>query len=265
MTEDKIKAILEKIGLNELEIKCYLALLRKSPQRASDLTKALSIPKATILAALYRLSDEFNIVKRSKKKNSYLFLVEDLQDLVHHLERKQTEINQNKKAIELLLPELRSMQSYEVNKPKIYYYEGREGMKQAFEQVLEEADEIIGYGSNEDDVKYLPKLYPNYYERRVEKKIPVKAIIPALSFNIEETLKKEIKHLRKTHLIPAEFNYPIQVNIYKNTAVFYSFEENFALVIKSKPMAQCLRKMFEFAFEYTEKFDRQIRAEEKKE
>jgi len=260
MQENKIKTILSQIGLNNLEMECYLALIKKSPQRASDLTKALSTPKATVLAALYRLSDEFNIVKRSKKKNSYLFLVEDLQDLVRHLEHKQTEINQNKKAIESFLPELRSMQSYEVNKPKIYYYEGKEGMKRAFEQVLEEADEIIGYGSNEDDVKYLPKLYPDYYEQRVAKKIPVKAIVPASLFNTEEILKNEIKYLRKNHLIPEQFSYPIQVNIYRNTAVFYSFEENFALVIKSKPMAECLKKIFEFAFEYTRKFDQDIRS-----
>ena len=259
MTKEKIQKILKKIGLNLLEMDCYLALLKKSPQRASELSKSMEVPKATVLEALHRLSDELNIVKKSKQKNFYLFLVEDPADLVTFFEQKEAEYSKAKKQVTKVLPELRTMQDFDVVKPKIYYLEGKKGMQQSFKQVLEEADKIIGYGSNEDDYKYMPELYPDYYENRVAKKIPVKAIIPALPFNVKETLKNEIKHLRKTHLIPEDFNYPIQVNIYKNTVVFYSFEENFALKIKSKPIAACLKKIFEFAFDYTEESDKKIR------
>lgn len=260
MKPEKITSILIKVGLNNLEISCYLALLKQSPQRASELSRKLDVPKATVLSALYRLSDEMGIIKRAKKKNSFLFLVEDAKDIIRYLERKESEIKNSKSEIENLLPELRSVQNFTTKKPTIYYYEGHEGMKQAFERLLEEADEVIGYGSNEDDYKYLPELYPYYYDRRVQKKIPVKAIIPALPFNIQETLKNELKHQRKTHFVPKEWNYPVQVNTYKNTTVFYSLEESFALVIKSKPIADCLQKVFELAFEKAGEYDRKIRS-----
>ncbi|MEW6610607.1 MAG: helix-turn-helix domain-containing protein [Patescibacteria group bacterium] len=260
MDIDKIKAILINVGLSKLETDCFLALLKRSPQRASEISRALDVPKATVLVALNRLSDRFSIVKRTKQKNSYQFVVEDPRDLLHFLEREETVLAQHKKAITMLLPEMRSLQEYEVAKPKMYYYEGKEGVKQVFMQVLNEADDIIGYGSNEDDVKYLPELYPAYYEQRVKRKIPVTAIIPASPFNIAETIKNEMAQLRKTHLIPAQYNYPIQVNIYKNTTVFYSFEESFALVIKSKPISECLRAIFEFAFASTAEADKTIRS-----
>jgi hypothetical protein len=199
--------------------------------------------------ALYHLSDHFGIIKRSKQKNTFLFLVEDVGDLLRYVDQKERESQENKKTIEQLLPQMRSMMNLDTIKPQISYYEGKEGLKQAFEQVLEGADEIIGYGSDEDDMKYLPEIYPKYYDRRVKKRIPVKAIIPATDFNIEDTLKKETQKLRQNHLIPKEFNYPIQINIYKHTAVFYSFEESFALVIKSRPIADCLKKVFGLAFE----------------
>lgn len=259
MQEEKIQQYLVKIGLSELESACYLALLKQSPRRASELSKKLDVPKATILAALYHLSDKMGIVKKAKKKNSFLFLVEDAKDLIGYLERKEARIKNSKSEIENILPELRSLQNYEIKKPKIYYYEGREGMKQAFERLLEEADEVIGYGSNEDDYKYLPELYPHYYARRVEKKIPVKAIIPALPFNIQETLKNELAHQRKTHLVPKEWNYPVQANVYKNTVVFYSLEESFAIMIKSQPIVDCMKKVFELAFDKAEEYDKKIR------
>lgn len=259
MNNKKINLILQKIGLSDLETSCYTCLLQRSPMKASEIAKKLSVPKATILLALYQLSDKMGIVKRSKKNNSFLFLIEDVNDLIKYLRAKEEEISINRKEIEDSLPELRSLQNFETKKPKIYYFEGKDGIKQAFEHVLGEADEIIGYGSNEDDHKYLPELYPNYYKRRVQRKIPVKAIIPALPFNVRETIKKETEHLRKAHLIPKELNYPIQVNVYKNTTVFYSFEESFAIMIKSQPIADCLKKIFEMAFEQAETEDKKIR------
>lgn len=259
MNEKKIYTLLKKIGLNDLEISCYICLLRRSPMKASEISKKLSIPKATVLLALYQLSDRMGIVKRSKKSNSFLFLIENVNDLVNYLKVKEEEMSINRKEIEDSLPELRSLQNFETKKPKIYYFEGKEGIKQAFEHVLGEADEIIGYGSNEDDYKYLPELCPNYYKRRVQRKIPVTAIIPALPFNVKETIKREVEHLRKTRLVPKEWNYPIQVNVYKNTTVFYSFEEGFAMMIKSKPIADCLKKIFEMAFKQAETEDKKIR------
>ena len=38
-------------------------------------------------------------------------------------------------------------QNYEIAKPKVYYFEGIDGIHKALEQVLEEADEYVGYGS----------------------------------------------------------------------------------------------------------------------
>ncbi|MBI2410780.1 MAG: hypothetical protein HYV32_02735 [Candidatus Kerfeldbacteria bacterium] len=259
MKEQSISNLLQNIGLDELEIHCYIQLLKKSPQKASEIARRLEIPKTTVLLALQKLSNEFHIVKRMKRKNTYLFSVDDPTEILRFVQQRQQQLKDQEQKIQSALPELRAMQQYETVKPKMYYYEGKEGMKKAFLQVLEEADHIIGYGSNEDELKYLPSLYPDYYKKRVAKKISVKAIIPATLFNIQHTLETEQKHIRHSRLIPAECNYPIEVNVYKHTVIFFSYEENFALVIKSKPIADCLQKMFEFAFEYSEKFDQDIR------
>jgi sugar-specific transcriptional regulator TrmB len=258
INDNQIQSILTNLGLDQLEVGCYLSLLKKSPQRASELAKKFAIPKATILVALYRLSDHFGIIKRTKQKNSFLFWVEDVADLLNYASRQEQQSAENKKLIEQALPELRTTMSLDAVKPQISYYEGKQGLKKAFEQVLEEADEIIGYGSNEDDVKYLPELYPNYYERRIKKKIPVKAIIPATDFNVK-VFSNNLKELRNACLIPKEFDYPIQINIYKHTTVFYSFEESFALIIKSRPIADCLKKIFEMAFKKAEETDKNIK------
>lgn len=260
MNEQKISNLLTEIGLNKLEQDCYLALVKRSPQKASELVKKFSVHKVPILLALHRLVDKFGIVKRTKKKNTFFFLVEDVKSLSDYVARQASQLEQRQQELNALIPELRSMQNFEISKPKIYYFEGKDGIKQAFEQVLEEADEIVGYGSNEDDKKYLPEIIPDYYQRRVAKKIPVKAIIPALPVNVQETLKNEMRHLRETHLVPEKFNFPVQFNVYKDTVVFYSYEESFALMIKSRHIADCLKAIFGFAFDQTSIYDEEIRS-----
>ena len=261
MFEEKLRKYLKKIGLSQLEQDCYIALIKKSPQKASDLAKRFSEHKSTVLDALHGLVDEFGIVRRTKRKNALLFVVEDVKDLLSYIDREKDTLATMKQGLSDLLPELRGMQNYEIAKPKIYYFEGIEGIHKALEQVLTEADEYVGYGSVEDDKKYLPDVYPNYYERRVAKKIPVRAILPALPESIKETLENEIRHQRKTRLVPKEFAYPTQINIYRGTVVFYSYEEGFALMIKSKPIADCLLMIFDFAFEGKAKeYDSHIRS-----
>jgi sugar-specific transcriptional regulator TrmB len=259
MIENRLQRYLKKIGLSALEQECYLALVKKSPQKASDLAKKFGEHKSTVLDALHALTDRYGIIKRSKRKNTLLFLVEDVTDLVNYLKRQEEELNQTKEGLSGLIPELRGMQNYDVFKPKIYYFEGIDGIHKALEQVLDEADEYYGYGSVEDDKKYLPDVYPDYYERRVAKKILVKSILPALPLSIKEAIEDEVKRQRKTHLIPKEFYYPIQVNIYKGTVIFFSYEEGFALMIKSRPIADCLKMIFEFAYEGTSLTDQQVR------
>lgn len=260
MDNVKIKKVFYEIGLGELETSCYIALLKRSPQRASSLARTLDIPKATVLLALGRLVDHFGIVKREKRKNYYRFFVEDVRSVVdflnHKIERQET----SKRNVEDLIPELRAMQTYEISKPKISYYEGKEGMRQAFEQVLAEADEIIAYGNNEDEIKKMPDVFPDYYIRRVKKKIPVaQALAAATDFNVREALKNAVGDLRNTRLLPKEWNYPIQFNIYKDTVIFFSFEEYFALVVKNKPIAQCLKMIFNLAFDESKKYDDALR------
>lgn len=257
----KTKKIFREIGLNELETECYLALVQRSPLRASSLARSFDMPKATVLLALGRLVDHFGIVRREKKKNYYHFFVEDVNALVKHLDKKIERERTSKRNVEDLLPELRSMQTYEISKPKILYYEGKEGIRQAFEMVLSEADDLVAYGNNEDEIKKMSNIFPDYYRRRVEKKIPVsKALAAATDFNVKETLENAGKQLRNTRLLPKEWAFPIQFNIYKDTVIFYSFEEYFALVVKNRPIAACLKMVFGLAFEQAAEYDHEIRA-----
>ena len=68
MKQEKILPILIRVGLNSLESACYLALLKQSPQKASELSRRVDVPRGNYLQALYRMSDEMGIITRTKKE-----------------------------------------------------------------------------------------------------------------------------------------------------------------------------------------------------
>ena len=75
--------------------------------------------------------------------------------IAEELERKQNELNEARK----IIPELKSIHNV-LNRPKIRFYEGKEGLEQVYEDTLSSHGEILAYASVEDIQPTLPHYFP---------------------------------------------------------------------------------------------------------
>lgn len=250
---------LQKIGLNNKEIKIYLALLKTGTHKASFLTKQIEMPKTSILDTLDSLVRKC-LVSKIKKKNAYYFTAYQPDKILEMLEKEETEIKEKKKKVHEILPWLKSLQDISSPKPQIDYLEGKKGLIEAFEDTLRVPKKnIIVYGSVGAQANSLPEAFPEYFDNRVKKRISTTCLIPACLPSLAECSLNDKKHLRKTYFIPKEMELPLEINIYENNSAFMSFEEKFAVIIRSKVIADCLRMVFELAFKGAEKYDHEIR------
>lgn len=250
---------LQKIGLSNKEIKIYLALLKAGTHKASFLTKQIEMPKTSILDTLDSLVRKC-LVSKIKKKNAYYFTAYQPDKILEMLEKEETEIKEKKKKVHEILPWLKSLQDISSPKPQIDYLEGKKGLIEAFEDTLRVPKKnIIVYGSVGAQADSLPEAFPEYFDNRVKKRISTTCLIPACLPSLAECSLNDKKHLRKTYFIPKEMELPLEINIYENNSAFMSFEEKFAVIIRSKVIADCLRIVFGLAFKGAEKYDREIR------
>jgi hypothetical protein len=68
-----------------------------------------------------------------------------------------------------MLPELQSFHNIKGNKPKIRFYEGKEGLREVYEDTLTGSKQIYSFASD-DIVGVLGKDWANYYlEKRIKK------------------------------------------------------------------------------------------------
>lgn len=240
-----IKDILLKIGLSDREAEIYLRLSEYGSLRASQLAKDLKLPKTTIIESLYLL-EEKGLVSRIKQKNSFIFNAEDPEILLLQLDKKEKEVQANKVLLTKALPAFRTIKS-DKNIPKVRYFEGREGIIQLYEDSLRSKSDIYAYGSSEDELRYLPHYFPEYWDRRVKAGVSLTALMPDTDRNKEHSQDTDTAHLRKTYLFPEEYRTPLEIDVYDNKVVLMSFKEWFGVMIESEAIASAMRNLLKLA------------------
>lgn len=229
-----------KLGLNEKEVKIYLALLELGEGNIQQISKKSKVKRTTVYDIIESLKEKGLLGQTTRKKRIY-YLAEDPRKLEDNLEDK-------KNIFRKVLPELLSITNILDKKPKIKYYEGGEGIKEVYRDTLKYPNqELLAWVSAEAVSSFDPEFLNEYYlPRRLKNKIWVRAIAPNKPYMQKYKLLDE-KSLRRTKLISIE-NIPLEVeiNLYGNNKIaIMSFEEKLSLIIESKKIFNTLKSIFE--------------------
>ena len=159
---------LKLLGLNDADIKVFLAVLELGESSASEIARKAEVPRASIYDVLERLEKEglvSHIVKDFKK----YFNSSQPNTIVENLEYK-------KKQIKKILPDLEKIKGKKgegISKSEIYT--GKNGMKTILNMILEEK-EIFALGASRKTNQVIPYFLANWMRERAKRKIKVKII-----------------------------------------------------------------------------------------
>ncbi len=240
--------LLEKIGFSEKEAKVYIALLSADSATANETAKKADINRTTCYDLLEVLIKK-GVVSKFKKKSRTFYRVSDPRQLIAYLDREKNDfekiVEKNKESVKEILPELISLQYPSSTRPKVQFYEGDKGMREAYEDTLTSKGEILAYANVETGHKALPNFFPDYYQRRASKKIPIKGIFPDNEVSRERS-KFDQAELRQSKLLPKkELTFTPEMNIYNDKIMIASWKEKIAIIIESKEFADQQRVVYE--------------------
>ena len=244
---------LQKIGFSDKEAKIYLQLIRLGAQPASTIANKAGINRTTTYDIIESLTKK-GLISATKKGGSTYFKALDPKELINYLEREKVEhtkkLAKYQQEIEDVLPALISLENPESTKPKVTFFEGDKGMRQAYEDTLTTNEPILAYANVEEMHKGLPDFFPEYYQRRgIEKKIHIKAIMPDNPTSVERA-KKDKQENRESVLIPeSEYDFSPEINIYEDKVLIASWREKMAIIIKSKEIADLHKKMYQLCWD----------------
>lgn len=231
---------LKKAGLDEAEIKVYLACLELGETNISRIAKKSGIKRTTTYLVMDALREK-GLASTVKKKNKTYFYAEDPRKIKEQME-------ENLKDVELAIPELLAMANFIDKKPNIRYFEGKNGIKDLFKDILKYPDsEVLEWYSEAYVTDFEEEFFTDYFTpKRISKKIWVRAILPDNEIIRKLAVNNE-KQLRRTKLLnPEKYRIKIEINLYgPNKVSIISFKEEMGLIIASQKIYESLKNIFE--------------------
>lgn len=242
-----IKNLLSTLDFSEKESLVYLALLEIGSGKAQEIAKKTGLNRTTVYD-LFEVLMQKGLVSKFKKGSATFFNALEPKHLLTYLDREKEEqakkIEKQKQKVSQLLPQLISLQNIFTNKPKVQFFEGEKGMREAYENTLTSTEIILAYANVQTMHEGLPAFFPEYYARRAEKGIFIKAIIPRNELSIERATKNQTE-MRDTRFLPdEEMTFSPEVNIYNNKILIASWKEKMAIIIESKELADLQKLIF---------------------
>lgn len=246
---NKIKNVLLNIGLNKKEADILDYLFKCESARVSSIAKQCHLNRTTVYVVLKGLVQE-GLVSSFVKYGITEFQAIEPELLISYIDR-QKEILENKKTkIKEILPQLSYVRKSLDAIPRVSFFEGVEGVKQAYEDTLDNNKSKVIYVFSGPDVvfKEMGMDYINYYvKKRTRLGIKSYQIAPDTSWGkyIKENDKN---HIRITKLIPEQFSFDTEMVMYDNKLGIFTFTKNklMAVIIEDESIVNTMLALYRY-------------------
>ncbi len=249
-----LKQTFEELGLSEASHQVFASLLEYGPSSAKQIAERLEINRQSTYDYLKALINRGLVVERFEGTKN-LYQVDDPKQLTRLLNDKIEHLAEERDRVALEIPAL--MQQFESVDPKFKFYSGKEGVKQALNQIVYSGDtDSIAMWSIEDVVNLLgAENMVDIVEKRIKNKIYVRGIWSYTddldNLNRQFNPKVGNESMREVRMAPKNMKtLSMGYWLSGHTAAFISSKrEAYGFVVRSKDFADFLRSQFELVWD----------------
>ncbi len=249
---------LTSLGLKDKEAAVYLASLSLGPSPVQPIAKKAKVVRATTYVVLEELM-QMGLVTKYKEGKKTLFSAEPPHQLLRLLERQQEQIQEKKRDVESILPELQILTKAAAGKPSVRYFEGKEGLRAIRQEVLMYArpgDVIYNFTPVDHMHGVFPREEATYYSQRIAKGVTAKTLFTTRRDRVkQEWLSRQSRQLTESRFVPPE-RFPVSagMTIYRDRIATGSYSGKlFGVIIESQQMVDMMRVLFDLAWDSAEK------------
>lgn len=252
-------SFLQNLGLTKNELDLYELLLKLGETPAHTIIEQSKLKRPTVYKTLYSLEKKGLVAKREILKKIH-FQPSSPSKLLSLTQNQYQNLDKTRKDLQSIMPTLSSLYVLSVEKPIVRMYEGVEGLKEIYQDILKEKKPGFSVLQNEDILPELDEWLINYFtKKRVKAKMPLKVICSgdkgAKKFKENDVLAKRFSKIVPGNLFPFQH----EVTIYGDKVAFIHYKKKSALigiVIKHPFFAQTMKAWFDLAWEGAEKYQK---------
>lgn len=238
---------LEAYGLDAKEAKVYLAGLELGSATVLELARRSDLPRTTLYPILEKLK-QCGVFREGKNKFSTVYFAEAPNQLLEKMKERETELASR-------MPELELLQGTSCMDPGVTFYEGTEGFKRLWKQLLDSGVKeyrLITSGVGLLDYVKEPYLVNRVIEERKKRGIRSRQLIRGGKI-AERIIEKDVEELRESRLLPNDVDIPATVIIFADQVAFITTRrENTMIILASGDVATTYRTLFDLVWENAE-------------
>ena len=229
---------LRAYGLSEKEAIVYTALLQIGPATANQTSEKADLVRTTTYDVLKTLREQ-GIVSVITKNKILHYEAAEPEKLIQILEEK-------KNSVAGIIEQLKRLKNPSTtNKPKFELYEGKEGIKTVYQNILEEGKSLQAISNTKKVTELLPHYVPNFIQQRSNKGISIQ-LLSEETIEAQQLQKKDRKEKRETRILEELKDIPISQYIYGDNVAVISTNPSdpLGIIIRNKDYAKAQSQIF---------------------
>lgn len=256
---ERLVGKLKHAGLSDKAAVVYYTLLERGGAYPSVLAKEARVNRSTAYKILLDLSIK-GLVTEIKKGKKLYYQIEKPQKLVRFAKMSVERGKEMQAIAEEILPDLEGMYTLVPNKPKITYFEGKEGVLSIYEDHVrvDKPYEMVAWANAGYLDQFFPEDFFSFYKKEKERiGITTRGIVPD-TLKDKKFIEAQYAHLQKKfwplmrHIPAAQFPYKSEITVYGANKVSIINIENktpTGVVIEDQTIHNMMRMMFELSWQ----------------
>ncbi|HEY5714280.1 MAG TPA: helix-turn-helix domain-containing protein [Candidatus Gracilibacteria bacterium] len=243
-----IETQLKFLGLSDDETKIYLILLKYGTSSVAQISRLTKIGRVNCYHHIEKLLSK-GVISQSQQSKIKSYTAEHPRIF---LNREQERLNVAKD----IVPELLAMTANDPRKPKIQFFEGKNGIKNIFEDMTDqEGGEIVSFSNFDKLTEFIPEFLEDHFRKRFEKGIKTRFIAPwtGIAEQFQENFFPENHDPKLSEIFlisPKEFHFDSEISIFGGAiAIMNLNDENpVGILIENPELYRTQKAIFDLAW-----------------
>ncbi len=236
----ELTKILEGFNLNRKEAYLYLTALELGTASAKDIASKAGLQRTHFYDISQKLLGQ-GLLQQVKKGQKRFFQALEPEGLIKLQEKRLEELRE-------ALPRFKALNNTKGQKAKVYYYEGANGVKQVYEQMLLHKGEILLFTTPSFVSAERLDLLKEHVPQRVARGNGLR-MIGEVSPENQMLQTRDQAELRETRLLPKSlYHSNIELGMYGNRIYLVDYQELFGLIIEATEISNTLKMIFEIVW-----------------
>lgn len=242
-----IEKNLQQLGLNKSEADIYILLANNGECSIPFLVGKTNLSRTAIYNSLEILISS-DLVEHIKKGHHAFYKISHPENLKKILTSKKISLQEEEAKLFSNINYLTNLYNLNNNKPGIQIFDGKEGIINAYEELLEDRQNIDSIEDMGDMEKFIPEYIPRYIAKRIKYQIYNRCIAPATN-TINSTDKKLLREgkLVDPKLFP--FNMDIKINNKKVILITLKEQNAVGIIIIHPEIVKNFQTLFNYLWQ----------------